>query len=228
MLTTSDNMEKNNKKVPEVKRGIGFRRWYFQMTGHLNGIAESPLGAPWHPIPDVYEDNILLSAARNREARTERATEIKDWHRIERKCHQALMSAVHNDAVVSAFLQRTITTMNLALGQIPRTRVLFEGLNQEYGAASDYGLEHWTELLNGLKLRRGQPISEFIGLLDDTIGEVLSQGGVYTAAQSKTKLGSSLKNGEPECNLLVHAVVQMHKIVKHLDFMISHLRARSG
>jgi hypothetical protein len=96
--------------------------------------------------------------------------------------------SVTEDSVASAFMQRTINTLDLPLGEIPRTRILFEALNAEYGAASDFGLEHWTELFSSLKLRRGQPISEHIGLL----GEVHNQGGIYTAAQAKSKLGTSL------------------------------------
>lgn len=145
------------------------------MTAYLNGIAESAEGAPWRPVPDPYIINPALSAALDRVAQTERNEEIKDWHRIERKCHQALILSVAQDPVSGAYLQRTVSAPNLPL---PGTRILFEA----FGAA--FGLEHWTDLINSIKLRRGQPISDFIGILDDTIGEVLNQGGEYTAAQA--------------------------------------------
>jgi hypothetical protein len=140
-----------------------------QMTGYLNGISEIPDGAPWAPMPE---------------------------HRIERKCHQALLCSVTGDPFAKAFLHRNIAVENLPLGLIPRTRTLFESINTESGAASECGLEHWTSLLTSLKLKRNQPISDFVGILEDTIAELISQGGTYSNAQSKTKLAQALKTAK--------------------------------
>jgi hypothetical protein len=201
-MTSKEKSDKDLKSIPEIQRGSGFRSWYIQMTGYLNGISETPDGAPWAPMPEPYVDNPAFNAVRNREAADKQAEEIKEWHRIERKCHQALLCSVTGDPVAKAFLHRNIAVENLPLGQIPRTRTLFESINTEFGAASEYGLEHWTSLLTSLKLRRNQPISDFVGILEDTIAELISQGGTYSNAQSKTKLAQALKNGEEHCNLL--------------------------
>jgi hypothetical protein len=77
-------------------------------------------------MPEPYVDNPAFNAVRNREAADKQAEEIKEWHRIERKCHQALLCSVTGDPVAKAFLHRNIAVENLPLIQIPHTRTLFD------------------------------------------------------------------------------------------------------
>jgi len=104
LKNNNEPAEIESKSIPKFRGGMDFQTYFFQIKQFLGGYSLGPGSAPWADPPAEYVEVPALGAARNERAERDRNDRIREWHRIEGKCYQAVCVSIGNDRMALSHL----------------------------------------------------------------------------------------------------------------------------